>query len=104
MTTENTTETEFVVGSRCGIPPVEVLQAWADLINDWYDVEATVEDMLLAYGEAEQRDAVNDLEETVPYVDLFLKNSDGRWTMGLDTSDRETFADFAEARHIQRAN
>lgn len=63
---------------------------WARTINDWYDIDATVEEVKSAF---DSRFKDMDAYDGTSYVEMFLKKKDGSWRKGLDTSDREKFAD-----------
>ena len=71
----------------------EAVKNWTDTINEWYGLEATVDEVCNAF-EGDYRDKV--AHDGTSYVEMFFRNNDGSWTEYLDTSDREGLADAVE--------
>jgi len=71
----------------------KALKAWADDINEWYDLDATVDEVRAAF-DAHFNDKV--AYDGTSYVAMFFKSRDGTWTEWLDTADREELADQVE--------
>ena len=82
--------------TRSGVPSQKALQAWADVINEWYELGATVEEVLDAYVVIDGEDFENLDGSVVPYPEAFLKRDDGEWVESPDTADREWLADIIE--------
>ncbi len=71
----------------------EALEFWTIQINEWYSLEATVDEVCNAF-EGDYRDKV--AHDGTSYVEMFFKSDDGGWSRWLDTSDREGLADAVE--------
>lgn len=74
---------------------VEAAGHWAATINDWYDLDATAEELVEVYN-SHFKDRV--AYDGTSYAEMFLKDGSGddtfsRW---LDTADREAMADYVE--------
>lgn len=75
------------------IPPKKVLQQYTDTINDWYGLEATVEEVKAAFIKAFVGRKAYDGRS---YLSVFFRDKQGRFHGGLDTADREELADQVE--------
>jgi hypothetical protein len=71
----------------------EAALSWAQNINDWYEINATVEEMRSAFNTYFKDKLAYD---GTSYVEMFFKSRDGGWTRHLDTADREEMADQVE--------
>ena len=76
-----------------GVSFEKAVEAWTNTINEWYSLEATVDEVCNAF-EADYRDKV--AYDGTSYVEMFFKSRDGGWTRWLDTADREGLADTVE--------
>ena len=66
---------------------------WAITLNEWYGINATVEEVIDAFEkEYRHREAWDDTS----YVETFFLEEDGGFRRWLDTSDREGLADAVE--------
>jgi hypothetical protein len=71
----------------------EALESWADNINEWYHLGASIEEVENVFNTYfKDKKSYDDTS----YVEMFLKNSDGTWCEYLDTTDREELADQVE--------
>jgi|3_EtaG_2_1085321.scaffolds.fasta_scaffold181473_2 hypothetical protein len=71
----------------------EAVKKWTDHINEWYSLEATVDEVCNAF-EGDYRDKV--AHDGTSYVEMFFRDNNGSWTEYLDTADREGLADAVE--------
>lgn len=79
--------------AKPSMPNQEVLQAWADTINDWYGLNATTQEVRAAFKKAfVGREAFDGRS----YISVFFRHKDGSFRTGLDTADREELADAVE--------
>jgi hypothetical protein len=76
----------------------EAALVWAQDVNDWYKIEATVEEVKSVF-DSHFKDM--DAYDGTSYVEMFFKKKDGTWSKHLDTADREELADQVE---ISRGN
>jgi len=71
----------------------EAAAHWAANINDWYGLDATVEEVVDAFNK-------NYLDKKTwggeSYVEVFFKSKEGGFSKWLDTADREGLADCVE--------
>ena len=78
----------------------EAAQAWADTVNEWYDLGATQAEMKLAYAAYAQ-------DKTADYLRAFFRAKQsgypGTWSMHLDTEDREGLAYAVEGMRAGKA-
>ena len=71
----------------------EAAAHWARNINDWYCLDATVDEV----SEAFNRDFKDKKAyDGTSYTEMFFKSKQGGWTLWLDTADREGLADSVE--------
>ncbi len=71
----------------------DALEFWTIQINEWYDINATDDEV----REAFEKDYRHKLAyDDTSYVEMFFKSQDGGWSRWLDTSDREGLADSVE--------
>ena len=82
-----------------GITFEKAVEAWANNINEWYDLKATPEEVTEVFNkdfkDLRTYDDYGD-PEGASYVETFLKYDDGSWSRHLDTADREGLADSVE--------
>lgn len=65
----------------------EAVGYWTDTINDWYDINATPEEVISAFNTYFLHKEAYD---STSYADMFFKTAeDGTWSRWLDTADRE---------------
>jgi hypothetical protein len=75
---------------------------WRDDINDWYHLNASKEEVSLAFLKLKEYRDARDEPNDIPYVETFFhglgKTPSGNpiWRTWLDTVDREMLADFVE--------
>jgi Zn-dependent oligopeptidase len=77
----------------------KAVEAWADIVNEWYDLKATPEEIIEVFNrDFKDRRTYDDYGDPdgSSYVEVFFKARDGGWSPGLDTADREEFADSVE--------
>ncbi len=76
----------------------EAAAHWAENINDWYNLNATTEEVVDAFNkyylDKEAYDGTS-------YADMFFRDKTGGYSKWLDTADREGLADCVE---IARGN
>tara|TARA_Y100000310_G_scaffold345324_1_gene463796 strand:+ start:4329 stop:4664 length:336 start_codon:yes stop_codon:yes gene_type:complete len=71
----------------------QALEGWADSINEWYRLGASIEEVENVFNTYfKDKKAYDDTS----YVEMFLKKRDGTWSDSLDTADREELADQVE--------
>ena len=69
-------------------------QSWTDTINDWYGLNATVDETIVVFNSLNRDRKTYDGRS---YIEVFFKDKDdGTWSPGLDTADREEIADEIE--------
>jgi hypothetical protein len=75
------------------------LSFWTDCLNNWYDLDATTDEVRYAF-EKEYRDRLS--YDGTSYVDMFFK-AEGSWRYSphLDSADRE---ELANAVVLHRGN
>jgi len=79
-------------------PDLKTLRAWRKEVNDWYNLNASIEEVLAAF----ERAFLNrDTDEGESYVDIFLRCPGGSWARNLDTADRETLAKTVEGIRLE---
>ena len=66
---------------------------WTESINDWYDLDATTEEVVHAFNKHYLNKKAYD---GTLYVDMFFRDKDGGYSKWLDTADRKGLAGCVE--------
>jgi len=75
---------------------------WTDDINEWYHLDASEEEVKLAFLKLKEYRDAQDMPLDIPYIETFfhglgkLPSGDPVWRTMLDTVDREMLADLVE--------
>ena len=71
----------------------EAAAHWATNINEWYNLDATTEEVVDAFNKY----YLNEEDYDSPsYDDMFFRDNAGGYSKWLDTADREGLADCVE--------
>lgn len=79
--------------SRMNKPPLAIAQKWAAVLNEWYSMAATGEELLEAFAA---------LKHDAKYISTYFKKANGNWVQGLDTADREGLAHAVRQRRLEK--
>jgi hypothetical protein len=71
----------------------EAALSWAQDVNDWYQIKATVDEVKSAF---DRHFKDKEAYDGTSYVEMFFKSRNRGWTRHLDTADREEMADQVE--------
>ena len=76
----------------------EAVKSWTEIINDWYGLEASTDEVGHSFAHCfRDRTTFDDYgQDGVSYIETFFKLKDGSWSEGMDTADREELADMVE--------
>ena len=87
---------------RKGISFDKAVKAWRTTVNEWYNLNATPEEMKRAYADLKREKKAqgtwesDDSSDPRNYEQVFFRTASGGWNPHLDTADREELSYFIE--------